>query len=102
MSVREDLGGFDEAGLRERFELRSITSDEAFGMSRAPCFAEHGFPAGKTDRVPEVDPLTGLDRDAAMAVLGIVPAEERSTERLGLALSPPTVRETRAPVRQAI
>ena len=54
-----------------------------------PCFAEHGFPAGNDlIGVPEVDLLGGEHRDAAMAVLGIVPAEERSTERLGLALIP--------------
>ena len=54
-----------------------------------PCRVEHGRPTGDDlVGVPEVDLLRGQHRDAAVPVLGIVPAEERSTERLGLALIP--------------
>ena len=77
-------GRIDEDGLRERFGLRH-TSDEAFGMS-GPCFADR-ISAGNPDRRSR-STCSGVSIEMPLAVLGIVPAEERSTERLGLALIP--------------
>ena len=54
-----------------------------------PGLAEHGLPSGDDlFGVTEVDLFGGQHRDAAMAVLGIIPTEERATEGLGLALIP--------------
>ena len=67
----------DPDGLREWFRLR-LTGDEAVRMS-GPCLAEHCLPAGD-DLIgeTEVDLFGRQHRDAAMAVLGIVP---RKNER---------------------
>ena len=65
-----------------------MTGDEAVGMS-GPSLAEHGLPAGDDlIGVTEVDLFGGQHRDTTMAVLGVVPAEERATEGLGLILIP--------------
>ena len=65
-----------------------MTGDEAVGMS-GPSLAEHGLPAGDDlIGVTEVDLFGGQHRDTTMAVLTIVPAEERATEGLGLILIP--------------
>ena len=54
-----------------------------------PGLAEHGLPSGDDlFGVTEVDLFGGQHGDAAMAVLGIIPTEERATEGLGLALIP--------------
>ncbi len=85
--MREGAWRIDPDGLREWFRLR-LTGDEALGMSGAG-LAEHGLPAGDDlIGVTEVDLFGGQHGDAAMAVLGIIPTEERATEGLGLVLIP--------------
>ena len=68
-------GRVDPDGLGEGFGYR-LTGDEALWMG-GPGLVEQSLPAGD-DFVspPEVDLLGGQHRDTAVAMLGIVPAEE--------------------------
>ena len=78
-------GRVDPNGLRESLGLWRA-GDEALGMS-GPGLAEDCLAAGKDLVGPsELDLFGGEHRDAPVAVLGVVPQEERATERLGLVL----------------